>query len=396
MHIEFVTLTQPQRISTEPMEKSLVDKERQDTFVETRAVKIPFEYQRLNKACQANSQAEILSILNNLKMQLQKNPALTPVGILAFNHVSDIATVSTCTLYHLGPAPHYSPSFLKIENPLKTNQGALRHRETTLRVDGSLSTLEQLYAMLDLYQGDEMMTSKTATIRDVHATSLYQWESTAYKARSVLGVMEMERFIRNVLNFAGIPYIRLCFVEDAKSCSFSFKGKSSGKPDKKSGDDGLPSHDWLTQSDESLFDNMSHDPGKLSKISITDLELTFPLSWGMCREIALHEVGHYIAFLLPVIHKMNRGPEPLSYAEYSTVFAGHGALYCAIYLFLLHHFNIFDKRSLYFNFAKTDIPFFVIESLQPAHIDEQIALFISHKRRNTSYTALQLAHLGKH
>lgn len=384
MYAIFIKLTE--RIHhSEINVRTPISRNRPDAFLNSRSQDMQYKFQDVDKSANVDTHHDILMMMCNFQKQKRENPSQAQIGVLVYLHPSDVSTCESCDFYFL-KEDSLAITHQKINNPKRTKFGALRNRESTstIHLDGNLSTLFQMYAMLDLYKGDNMASEKIAKLKDPFAQQLYDWEVAVFSKRSTLGIREMERFIRNAIVYAKLPMITLVFVEDADSCSFSFqsKGKSPGASHTREAD---PNHEedksWLDTDALILFDEINAEPDTAKKIELSDFKLTFPLSWGMCKEIALHEVSHYITFLSPLKSKLNQGAIKLSYQEYSMLFCGHGALYCSIYLFMLYRFNIFDKESLYFNFRRQEIPFFEIDTLDPQHLELQLIDYVAKKRR---------------
>jgi len=102
------------------------------------------------------------------------------------------------------------------------------------------------------------------------------------------------------------------------------------------------------------------------------MRLTMAMSWAMNAPVLLHELSHYITFMLPTEYKINKGKVHLNYNTYSLIFAGHGALYMAVFSRVLIDFYYVKEESLYESIIEAKLDWFPIKSLKIKDINTGI------------------------
>lgn len=245
----------------------------------------------------------------------------------------------------------------KIKNHFYNNNKGVSRRlsEYTMPLIPSPAMQSQLFAMLNLNSADQKWIDRY-TLEDFQQNEVYSWQDANLPAENNLNPSQVVLLSNNVLRYAKLPNLMIKFEHDVNSCSFSV---NSGLVVKKDTINPLP---WLVNSDEETYQRIGSFE-KSPKIKISDMVLSFSLDWGMTEPIVLHELSHYIAFILPTAYRLNKGKVPLTINMYTEIFSSHGSLFMAIFSFLLVRFHNVNRKSLYNSMDEDNIKYFHLDGL---------------------------------
>jgi hypothetical protein len=251
-----------------------------------------------------------------------------------------------------------------IANPLWNKiDGVKRNisRSGEIELQGSMALQSQLFAMLDSTSSDQKWMDRFR-LKDHQQNTIYQWQDEVFNRSNDMSPIEMQRLATRVCRHARIPNVPIRFKEKGNACMFAIShsgGSSSHEGDKK---DDKPDWSWLNTAEEDTFQTL----GELNvspRIKISSMHLEMVMSWAMNNVILLHELAHYIHFLMPTPYRLNRGPYRLTFDEYEEIFAGHGSSYMAIFVRLLIDFGMYKEDALYESLDEAGIWWFPIEKL---------------------------------
>lgn len=254
----------------------------------------------------------------------------------------------------------------RIKNPLFNNKegSARRLSRVTLPLSPSLAMQSQLFAMLDVSNADQKWIDRYV-LEDYQQNEVYDWQSENLPRENNLSPHQMATLCNMVLRYAKLPNLLINFKENIDSCHFSV---NSGIAINKKQLNPLP---WLIESDKDTFQKIGTIDDS-PRIKISDMELTFSLDWGMNETILLHEIAHYISFIVPTSYRLNRGKINLSLDMYTKIFSSHGALFMASFAFLLIRFHNVKKESLYQSLNENNIDHFELDGLSLENFEKAL------------------------
>jgi hypothetical protein len=261
----------------------------------------------------------------------------------------------------------------RIVNPLY--RGVIGVKRSTsragLEVDVNSAMQSQLFAMLDSSGGDSPLNSHFS-IKDTQKEAFYKWEDKAFFNDQFIAPREMVTLAKNILSVARLPWINIDFKLKGDSCHFSLSTPSGTSsvdvaPKKASG-----SSTRAQQNATDFYEFIGDSGEKPFRLSISNLRLTFITSWGLTEHILIHEIAHYISFMMPTPYLIGTGPEKINQKEYDLLFSGHGMLYVSIFTRLMIDFCNINNNSIYQSLDDDGIRYFKIKNLKPEHITNTI------------------------
>lgn len=257
--------------------------------------------------------------------------------------------------------------------------GVLRNVSSpTIEQDISVALQSQLFAMLDMTKGDAKWMSEFS-LKDYQQQDVYEWQRSFLPRGNLISAEKMASLMKNVLNVVRLPWIKLIFKDKGDACCFRVRlNNKSANPEVVATASDMESVNWLHEQNPALWEKVGHFDTS-DKLKIEKMELEFVTSWGMNPYILLHELGHYLAFCLPLKTKLNRGKWRLSYKEYEVLFAGHGALYMGVFRYLLINFGRVDQAWLDGTLTQSRVKYINIENLDVENIDDTVLDFAKTK-----------------
>lgn len=246
-----------------------------------------------------------------------------------------------------------------------------------LSVESSQAMQSQLFAMLNSVKGDNSWL-QSFSLEDFQVDTMYQWQQDFFPKENSMSVTEMTNMMKNVLNDARLPWIRLEFKNEGNACSFSISRADGGVIVLTKGQDGdtdTKKWDWLQDMDDEKFEEVGV-ADKEYRLKISDMKLTMILSWAMKPYLILHELAHYITFCYPTSYRLNRGEVKLSLAQYRDLFSGHGSCYMAIFVRLIIDFMYVDEEYLYNSLNESGLHYFPIKSIRMKDVEKGITKYL--------------------
>lgn len=361
--------------------------EKVHTVLHVKAIDCPYDITQTGQAVPNMNQLELINALGRSREIAKQKAIATPFGFLVYADETQKNYSEECHLWFIDIENDYAITKLLIKNPSKKDDEPYRNKISEWKdVEMHPCFVAMFFNMMQLYAGDHFFSKQVSKLKDPHAQPLYAWESSVSSKNSTMGILESTHFINNILAVSKIPVIQVNFVLDSDECSFSFKVAKGEKEDKakvpKDGSDLLEMLGLTELDATTLFERIKKPIEEADVITLSDFSLKFPLSWGMTKMILTHEVAHYVTFVYPTMYKINRGEEKINFKEYSILFAGHGALYCAIYLYLLWRFNVYPRNELYASFQQSGVPYFELDNLDVHHVNERLIDFVKSGRNS--------------
>jgi hypothetical protein len=298
-------------------------------------------------------------------------------------HKSSIETDEFVDILTLNEGKSVQRTYL--QNPLKklTRQRRRRVAQGDLSLQMSITPAlrSQLYAMISAHKADKSLI-KLFALKDEQQPTLYKWEGDAFpKGVTTMNPQQAQKLIKNVLNTAKLPWIKVNFLESAKSCSFSLKLKKGGKGI--SADSGSDNEDLdisFGRKEPDNYDDLGSIQSPKEYVSISNMEFNFAMNWGLNPYVILHELAHYIQFCTPTKYVLNQGKMPLSFKTYQNLFAGHGASFTGVFARLLIDFAYIDEKDLHRSLDAANLQYIHLKDISPDAVDEAIEDFIENKQ----------------
>lgn len=260
-----------------------------------------------------------------------------------------------------------SASYKTVQNPFWAGaRGVFRNREgLSFESDISLALQSQLYAMLDKKSADEKWMSEFL-LKDIFVEDVYEWQRSALPSGNLISADKMMTIMKNVLNVVRLPWLKLRFVDQGKSCYFKVNFASAGKSDSNV-------FSWLhaNAATEGNWERVGLTD-RSPRIKIDSMELCFVTTWGMNPYILLHELSHYIAFCMPVKAKLNQGGRRFSFKEYEKMFGGHGIFFMGVFRCLLIMFGNVRKDWLDASLDSNKVKYLSVDRFNVADFEKAI------------------------
>jgi len=221
----------------------------------------------------------------------------------------------------------------------------------------------QLLAMLDM-SGRDLGLLGEFKLDDKQQNPVYEFHDNNWQKgeTNALTVHECSMLMRNVLTYAGLPWIQLNFIEEGDTCFFRVQTdvkipKSAGTP-------------RAAIKDDDHLEDIS--PNRTPTISLEGLSLNLLVTWGTQADIVLHELAHYITFMTPIPERFTNLAKEMRQEDYALLFSGHGILYCTVLFHLLHKFCYYEKPWLRTQAAMLKFEFDDVDDLRPETLGEVI------------------------
>lgn len=271
-----------------------------------------------------------------------------------------------------------------IQNPLRSNTKQKRRRVAQGDVSHSLEVTpalkSQLYALINDEKADKTLIN-LFSLKDTQKDKLYQWENETFpKGITTMNTDQAMKLIKNVLNRAKLPWIKVNFQETGKQCSFSLKLRKGGKGITSDSEAGSSEGLSFVRQNPNNYDNLGDIHAPKEYISISNMSFNFAMDWGLNPYVILHELAHYIQFCMPSRYMLNQGQVPLSYTSYQTLFAGHGAAFAGVFARLLIDFAYINEEDVHRTLSKYEVQFVDTKEITLASMDKAIERFIENKQ----------------
>ncbi len=259
-----------------------------------------------------------------------------------------------------------------IINPLwKGLNPSLRDRiANVMTLDVNEATQSQLFAMVT-GNGADSKWMQSFQLKDKQQTDLYIWEQGAFPRENNLSPEEMVLIASNMVNYAKLPPLPVNFKQSGKACFFSVS-LANGKvidPESAKNDENKGAWSWLINVDNTSHERVGERSTKKEDgLRISALSLTMIMDWALSAPVIIHEVSHYIDFVTPNPYRLNKGTHRLSFKEYETVFAGHGASFVSIFARALIDFYGVNEDDMYDSLNASDLDHFYIKTIKTEDI----------------------------
>ena len=272
-----------------------------------------------------------------------------------------------------------------IDNPFWRHATPPKRRKSTpfKDFDVTLSAQSQLFAMLEGNNADNLLKAQFG-INDYQQDSTYQWEDSVLKGGNSIPLREIIRLSRNVLAEPRLPPIGIFIKPGLSSSSFtlSSKGGKALTIDNKAGkdDNNRSLREMIQTPNKHTYESMEVGLSEPFKLSISQMSLHFAAEWALSPSVVIHELCHYITFCLPSPYLLNRGPIQVSWDEYQTLFAGHGAVWSGIYYRGLIDHAYYNEEELYASAQEHGLQFIKTPTLKISDINDAITKFLEKKQ----------------
>jgi hypothetical protein len=325
------------------------------------------------KELKFSSSAKAISMYKEFVLRLPSNEVIESYGV-ALRPQKELRLAREITLLRVNnnqvSAQHIvNPSWAG-RNPVKRN---LAMQGLTYDVSGAMQS--QLFAMLDA-SGSNSRWMQSFSLKDKQQKEMYQWQKEYFEGKNVMSAWEMVDLMKNVLNDARLPWIKLEFTESGNACMFAISS-SDGKMINQEGSDKKENGvwDWLQKMDDIQYEKVG-EIDKGYKIRISDMKLIMVMDWAMSPEILLHELAHYISFCHPTPYRLNKGELKLSFSQYEDIFCGHGSAYMAVFSRLLIDYMYLDEAHLQDSIQAAGLSYFPIRSIRVDDLTHGITSYI--------------------
>lgn len=302
----------------------------------------------------------------NIGVFLHKSAAMQEFQVLTLLHSNDKRRVLTSKIYN--------PLWYEVKKPIMRHVTA----SNLMSAKNNMAMQSLLFAMIDIYAADKEWMAEFS-LKDEQAETLYNWEHENLNQVKNISPMNMAEMMHNILAVYTLPWIALKFIDKGDACSFAVSTDKSSALKSPSSGAAEGEWDWLHKSSERNFAR-ARDVFTGS-LSIKSMSLNFVLTWGLSYEILIHELSHYIAFVMDTPYRLNVGERPLSFNEYKDIFAGHGALYIGIFSFLLIKFLHYNEVELHQSLDNSGLSYVVVKELSPVGITRAIESYIKNSNQ---------------
>lgn len=269
----------------------------------------------------------------------------------------------------------------RVHNPLWRHSAPPMRRKSSPHQDFdiTLSSQSQLFAMLESNNGDDILKAQFG-INDYQQDQMYAWEDAALGGGNSLSVQEIINLARRVLMEPRLPPIGIQLRSGMSASKFmlSSKGGKSMSIDNESGDgdDGESLRSLIQEPSKGTYEKMEAATSQPFKLGLSQLSLHFAADWALSPQVVIHELSHYITFCLPSPYQLNRGPIRMSWDDYQTLFAGHGAVWSGIYFRALIDHAYFKADQLYQNAEEAGLLFIKTPTLKINDVNDAISHFL--------------------
>jgi hypothetical protein len=220
----------------------------------------------------------------------------------------------------------------------------------------------QLLGMLDRSLFDKKLLARYE-LNDVQQENLYEFQHTTFGQESYMTRMEVVRLIKNTLSFVRLPWIDVYFMKDGNAAFFKLSLTDGTTLD----EGNLPDEEQpelalnTPEDDNPTLYAISDTPPEA--ITIDKLSVHFPESWAMNPQIILHELAHYICFMLGLNVPFYKNRSQLDPDTFTLAFSSHGKLYCTILAELFIKFMYLKREDFYLQMDKFGVCYYKIDRL---------------------------------
>lgn len=259
---------------------------------------------------------------------------------------------------------HGSFDAITCENPFYRNSVKPKRNtmfnETVFKLNGSMHS--QFFGMLDKSAYDQKLMERYQ-LNDIQVDNLYEFQQQSFEYKSVMSRIEVVRLVRNILSFVKLPWIDIYFMPDGDAAYFAVEmGEGQVfKPDEEP--EGDPEQHTLTleEAPETNPFLKPIDMEALESITINKLSLHLPETWALNRDTVIHELSHYICFMVGLNVPFYKNKDNLDRDLFTLVFSSHGKLFCTIFAQLLMRFCYIDKKQLYNTLDKHGVSYYEVD-----------------------------------
>lgn len=274
----------------------------------------------------------------------------------------------------------------RAENPLWRHASVPMRRKNTphYEFDITLSAQSQLFAMLEGNNADNILKAQFG-INDYQQQQMYDWEDKVLGTGNTIPLTEIISLTRKVLMEPRLPPIGIHIKTGLSASKFMLSSRAgdtlSIDNKEKSGKDGDSLRDLIQSPSKSTYERMEAGTTQPFKLSLSQLSLHFAADWALSPQVVIHELCHYVAFCLPTPYLLNRGPVKMSWDDYQTLFAGHGAVWSGIYFRALIDYAYCNESQLYQSAEEHGLLFIKTSTLKISDINDAIATFLEKKQQ---------------
>ena len=262
-----------------------------------------------------------------------------------------------------------------VDNPFYRNsvkpKRSTATNDTTYAMNGTMHS--QLFGMLDRTAYDQKLLARYQ-LNDIQKDNVYGFQQDNFDYISNMSRIQVMWLIRNVLSYIKLPFIEVYFMPDGDSAFFKLNMGDDGKfsPDDEPEDGG--EQEVLPLDDDSganpLLQPINMEMPEA--ITIDKLSLHLPETWAMNRDTVLHELAHYICFMLGLNVPFYNDKSKYDKDLFTLVFSSHGKLFCTIFAQLLLKFCYIEKKDLYATLDKHGVCYYKVERLDEALLYKSI------------------------
>ena len=236
--------------------------------------------------------------------------------------------------------------------------------ETTYKMNGTMHS--QLFGMLDKTAYDQKLLARYQ-LNDVQQDNIYGFQQNNFEYKSTMSRIQVMRLIKNVVSFAKLPFIDVYFMPDGDAAFFQLSMANEGalNPDE-APEDSAEQEVLPLEGDGS---NPLLQPVNMEMpeaITIDKLSLHLPETWAMNMSAVLHELAHYICFMLGLNVPFYNDKSKYDKDLFTLVFSSHGKLYSTIFAQLLIKFCYIEKDNLYAELDKHGVCYYKVDRLDEA------------------------------
>tara|TARA_R110001583_G_scaffold85368_2_gene223689 strand:+ start:868 stop:1974 length:1107 start_codon:yes stop_codon:yes gene_type:complete len=289
-------------------------------------------------------------------------------------HTSEEIEHAERVFWVMSPAPGCFDT-ITVDNPFYRNSIKPKRnvsiKETTFAMNGTMHS--QLFGMLEKTAYDQKLLARYQ-LDDIQVDNIYGFQQDNFEPISSMSRVQVVRLVRDVLSYIKLPWISIYFMPDGDAAFFKLAMSD--------GDDHTPDDDYEDSAEQKVLpldDNVSANPllqpinmEMPEAITINKLSLHLPETWAMNKDTVLHELSHYICFMLGLNVPFYNDKTKYDNDLFTLIFSSHGKLFCTIFAQLLIKFCYLKKDALYTTLDKHGVCYYKIERLDEAALYKSI------------------------
>lgn len=314
-----------------------------------------------------------LEAMTDFDYRLGKVPNAKRILYTILMHTSEIIEQAEKVFWVMSPNPG-NFDVVTVDNPFYRNsvkpKRSMITNETTYAINGTMHS--QLFGMLDKTAYDQKLLTRYQ-LNDVQKDNIYGFQRGCFENISNMSRIQVMRLMKDVLSYVKLPFIDVYFMPDGDAAFFKLAMGADGElnPDEIPDD----ANEQAVLPIEVVANNPLLQPINMEMpevITIDKLSLHLPETWAMNKDTVLHELSHYISFMLglnvPFYNDKNKYDKDL----FALVFSSHGKLFSTIFAQLLIKFCYIDKDDLYTTLDKHGVCYYKVDRLNEALLYKSI------------------------